>query len=375
MEPAVTRPEVQMAQAIQVPTKTDPAAGDWEIDDGVIRLREWATDMIRLLPRPPIDECTIGSADACSLQLRDRSGRVSRLHARLIRVQGKWLLRDEGSKNGVWVDGSRRPEVLLEPGFEIVLGGITLIAESMHTVVLRGFLARLLGWGSDCIERVDLALRAVRTAATHHAALVLCGDGDLVPIAHSLHRRFRGFDRPFIVCDPRRHATRANVRSAENHVRGMEALPLATGGSVCVRARRLPADFREFIEALRRPSERVQLIVCAKTVDECERCRLTPIVVPRLSDRRAEIGRIIDEYAEDAMTDLGTPRSKFPAVDHAWVREHASGSLPDIEKATLRLVALRASRNLSSAAARLGMATISLTRWIGRRRLPEGIVP
>ncbi|HEX3762597.1 MAG TPA: hypothetical protein VHW23_28035 [Kofleriaceae bacterium] len=155
----------------------------------------------------------------------------------------------------------------------------------------------------------------------------------------------------------------------------MEALPLATGGSVCVRARRLPADFREFIEALRRPSERVQLIVCAKTVDECERCRLTPIVVPRLSDRRAEIGRIIDEYAEDAMTDLGTPRSKFPAVDHAWVREHASGSLPDIEKATLRLVALRASRNLSSAAARLGMATISLTRWIGRRRLPEGIVP
>jgi len=33
-------------------------------------------------------------------------------------------------------------------------------------------------------------------------------------------------------------------------------------------------------------------------------------------------------------------------------------------------VAIRASRNLSSAAAWLGMAPVSLSRWIGRRKLP-----
>jgi hypothetical protein len=49
--------------------------------------------------------------------------------------------------------------------------------------------------------------------------------------------------------------------------------------------------------------------------------------------------------------------------------------LPDIEKATLRLVAIRESRNLSSAAARLGMAPVSLSRWIGRRKLPMHVLP
>jgi DNA-binding transcriptional LysR family regulator len=41
----------------------------------------------------------------------------------------------------------------------------------------------------------------------------------------------------------------------------------------------------------------------------------------------------------------------------------------------LRLVAIRESRNLSNAAARLGMAPVSLSRWIGRRSLPMQIVP
>jgi hypothetical protein len=45
----------------------------------------------------------------------------------------------------------------------------------------------------------------------------------------------------------------------------------------------------------------------------------------------------------------------------------------EIEKATRRVVALRVSRNLSQAAARLGMAPVSLWRWILRRKLPTFI--
>jgi hypothetical protein len=259
---------------------------------------------------------------------------------------------------------------VLEPGAEIGIGGITLVAESKLSIALRSFLARLMGWGKGRTEIVDQALRSVRMAATRRAALILCGDDDLVPIARSIHRHSQGLERPFIVCDPRRSPGKGTVRSAENHVMGLEALAAAAGGTVCVRIRRLPPDFRALVRELRAPSSRAQLIVCAATLQECERCRVAPIVIPSLADRRSEIDRIIAEYGEDAITELAAARSSFPPVDHTWVREHASSSLNEIEKATLRLVALRASRNLSHAAARLGMAPVSLSRWIGRRELP-----
>jgi hypothetical protein len=54
--------------------------------------------------------------------------------------------------------------------------------------------------------------------------------------------------------------------------------------------------------------------------------------------------------------------------DHVWVREHAATSLDEIEKATLRLTAIRTSDTMGEAAARLGMAQPSLLRWIDRRR-------
>jgi hypothetical protein len=354
-------------------TKTDVSANEWSIDDGVMRLREWGTDTIRVLPAPPTNEWTVGASEACALQLDDPSGRVSRLHARLVRDEARWLLRDVGSKNGVRLDGARRNEIVLEPGVEIGIGGITLIAESRRSVVLRGFLARMLGWRSERTEVVDHALRSIRMAVTHRSALVLCGDGDLIPMARSIHRRALGSDRPFVVCDPRRRQVKATVRSAENYESGMNALAAAAGGVLCVRSRRLPRDFPDVVAALRDPSARVALVVCARAPEECEAYLAAPIVVPPLANRQAELDRIITEYAEDAIADigpLGGSRAGFLAVDREWVRIHSSSSLPDIEKATLRLVAVRESRNLSSAAARLGMAPVSLSRWIGRRGLP-----
>jgi DNA-binding protein Fis len=52
------------------------------------------------------------------------------------------------------------------------------------------------------------------------------------------------------------------------------------------------------------------------------------------------------------------------------VQGHAAGSLAEIEKATLRLVTLRTAGNLSDAAARLGMAPVSLDKWLRHRRSP-----
>jgi FHA domain len=361
-------------------TKTDIAANEWAINDSVTHLREWGTDNIRLLPQlatsawTPITEWTVGAAQTCALQLDDPSGRISRLHARLVYERSKWFLRDLGSKNGIRVDGASLPEIVLEPGTEIGIGGVTLIAESVCLIKVRGFLARLLGWRAERIEVIDRALRSIRMAVARRAGLVLLGDGDLVPIAYALHRRTLGADRPFLVCDPRRRQGRRNVRSAENYATGMSAFAAATAGSLCVRSVRLPKDFGSVLAAFRAPTSRVQLVVCGQMSKNYDPYLAAPITVPPLTSRPDEIDRIITEYAEDAVAQLGTSAG-FLSDDHAWVQTHSASSLPDIEKATLRLVAIRESRNLSNAATRLGMAPVSLSRWIGRRKLPMHVEP
>jgi hypothetical protein len=233
---------------------------------------------------------------------------------------------------------------------------------------------RLLGWGSDRIEAVDLALRSIRMAAAHRVALVLDGAGDLVPIAHSIHRHSRGVGRPFIVCDPRRQSGVATVRSAENFSAGMDAFRAAAGGSLCVRTRRLPRDFPAVIKMLRAPRSRVQLIVCAAASEDCEVYGVTPIAIPSLATRTAEIDHIISECVADAKLELALPTSEFSLDDRAWVRQHAATSLAEIEKATLRLIAVRNSRNFAEAAARLRMTQVSLTRWMNRRNSALGVL-
>src|SRR5512138_999549 len=90
---------------------------------------------------------------------------------------------------------------------------------------IRRFLARLIGWTS--VRPVELALRSVELAVEHRAALVVCGTGDMVPIAWALHRRVLGAERPFVVCDPRRGNTPASVRSPANHESGVAAFDAA----------------------------------------------------------------------------------------------------------------------------------------------------
>ena len=359
----------------QGPTNTDAGADRWHINDEVIRLREWATNRCHVLPTTQGSEWVIGSGSGCWLRLEDPRGRISRRHASLSRREGKWVLQDVGSKNGIVVDGTKRPEVVLEPGLEIWLGGVVMVAESGRLVALRSFLERLLGWSSDQTRSVDLALHTVRNAATRQTALVLCGEGDMVAIARALHSHLLGAERPFIVCDPRRRQTDENVRAAENYRSGTEALQAARSGSLCVWNHRLPPDFQSLADALKDPDTHVQLFVCAKEAAEAETFGASPIAIPPVRSRPTELPRIVEEYAYDAADVLGVPRTHFLVEDRDWVITHASESLPDVEKATLRLLAIREARgNMNRAAAQLGMGRWSLSKWAGRRKLPMPVV-
>jgi hypothetical protein len=349
-----------------VATKTDVGATEWVIDDAVTRLRVWGTD--RHYDLAANGEATIGSATSCSIRLVDPAEQVSREHARLVREGERLFLRDLGSKNGIRLDGARRNEFIVEPGVELGIGGLTLIAESPRLIALREFLARILGWSGERIEAVDLALRAVRVAASRRAPLVLAGDGDLIPIARAIHVRARGAERPFVLCDPRRRRGEATVRSAENYDLGMPAFAAATGGSLCVWSHRTPSDFGEVRAALRDPSHRVQLIACAQRANEAEQFAAYVVDIPALTSRAGEIDRIVAEFGADATAMLG---AAFTKADREWVREHSSASLTDIEKGTLRLVALREGGSVARAASLLGMSHVALAEWIGRRRLPH----
>ena len=236
----------------------------------------------------------------------------------------------------------------------------------MSTGTLRDFCARILGWNNE--RAVDQALRSLELSASHRAHLVLYGDGDLVPVALALHQRTLGTERPFIVCDPRRGNTPASVRAPANLESGATAFVAAAGGTLCLRRRRLPRDFAMLVPRLR-AADNVQYIVCAGEDDESPFTMLpAPILVRPLSDRSGELARIVEEYAVDAIAKLVARPSHFTNDDHGWVIRHSATSLSEIEKGTLRRVALRMSANLTSAAERLGMAPVSLSRWMLRRR-------
>jgi hypothetical protein len=199
--------------------------------------------------------------------------------------------------------------------------------------------------------------------------LVLCGPGDLVAVARSIHRRALGDATPFVVCDPRRREGAASVRSAGNAETGMAAMERAIGGSLCVWSRRVPRDFDGVRMALRDPAARVQLIVCAESIQP-RPGHVEPITVPPLSSRPHEIARIVDEYVDDEV-DATAATARLTAADRGWILQHSASSIPEIEKGAVRLLAIRRCRgNMSAAATALGMAPISLTRWIGRRALP-----
>ena len=223
---------------------------------------------------------------------------------------------------------------------------------------LREDVARLVGWDDEA--RAEHALRAVRLAASYQAALVLCGESDLVPVARWLHRRALG-DRPFVLWGPVRRATGDGTSTS--------VADAATGGTVCLRTTRLPRDFAELVAAVR--VARVQLVLCGQQPPRLTELVLAPIKIPALATRTHEIDRIIDAYAHDAMATLRISTALADA-DRRWVRAHSATALPEVEKGAWRVLALRHAGNVARAAELLGMSHAALGEWLKHRRQKRG---
>lgn len=361
-------PNLLSMDASMTTTQTDvDHISSRDSSDAILRLRVWGTSRCHALPDASGFEL-IGSSNECTVQLCDRF--VASKHALIKYEHGQWWVTDLGSPHGVRQDGVYRRRFALTPGAQIGIGRVTLIAESARNARMRDFCQRLLGWSDDRLHDVDHALRAIRLAQACRSPLILCGNGDLVPVAHALHRRMRSNDAPFIVCDPRRRNTIATVRSPANLLSATDAYSLAIGGSLCLCYTRLPRDVEELMRQTCQPNADVQLFICMPSRHRSMAMAVAGVLtieMPPFQVREVELPRIISEYALDAIETLGASQMFFTDRDREWVLMHSSQSLSDVEKATMRVVALRTSENVSQAAARLGMAPISLTRWLARR--------
>lgn len=355
-------------------TKTDPDqdGSRWGCGDEVIRLRVWASTRTWQLSteRPTL---VLGASADCDICVDDPT--VSREHLQLTYAAGIWTGTDDDSKNGTRVDGTRVLTFDLLPGCELAVGGVRLIAETQRWIALREFLCRILGWSKARAETVDLALRSIRNAALGHGPLYINAPIDPAPIAQSLNRYVWGIGQPFVMSDPRRMDTDEAVRGVTSKPTALEAFADAYRGTMCVRGARRPTDLRDALRKLG-PSSRVLLVIA----DAATRLRYPadvfanpPIEIPSLDERTAELPRIVDEYLIDAAAELALSSDLFTEEDRDWTLKHAVTSLCEIEKATLRLLALRASDSETMAAARLGMSQVALSRWFGRRGLPASL--
>lgn len=353
-------------------TTTNVLSEEWAIHDEVIRLRVWGTDRVfPLFPDAP-EPYTIGTAGTCSIRIEDPLRRASRDHAHLERVRGCWGVIDRGSKNGLYRDGAKVDKIVLSPGVEIGLGGgVVLVAESARWIDLRNLVSRMLGWSAERAEEVDLALRGIRFAAMRRAILVLHGEHDLVPLAQELHRMTLTAARPFVLCNPRRRAAGTREDPAEGMTSGVAAVEAAAGGTVCLLQKNLPSDLGDMLDLLRRPECRTQLVTCAASLREAELFASAPVIIPRLASRKAEIDRIIMEYAAEAAYSMALGDHWLSPAERVWIRDRTGDSLPEIQKATSRLAAIRQAGSISAGALKVGISHTAMLKWLRTHKYPD----
>ena len=356
-----------------ISTTTDILTRSWAITDEVIRLRLVAGDAVYPLPAAGPRSLTIGTAPTCAIQVQDPSNLISREHALLDRSDGRWWIMDQ-SKNGLYIDGQLSEGCALAPGHQIGLSRhVTLIAESAKTIALRAALARMIGWSAACAEAIDRALYMLRLAASGRVVFVLCGEPSLVPLAEELHRLALTEHRPFVLCDPRRtdEETERFTRCVRD---GLTALAQARDGTVCIDDQRRPSDLLEMLDIWRRPGSTAQVMVLAKNLRKADVYATYPMEIPSLRTRRDELDRLIMEYEAEAVQRLGAGELALTPAQRAWISERSSATLVDVQRATLRLAAIRHAGSMTRAAALLEMSHASLGTWLQRRRCKPEIL-
>jgi hypothetical protein len=288
-----------------------------------------------------------GTRDHSSLETRAAPSSIP-LHGDVVAVRAGGALRPSGVPDVGLAEGNPDQSIAVPDG------------------ELRAFCRRLLGPSGARSALVDDAVDGLLVAVARGLPIALRGAPDLVPVAYALHRRILGADRPFVVCDPRRREGRGSVRMPPSRRTVARTLEVARDGSICLRSRRLPADFDLLRESLRHAVPATTVFVCLHGEDRVRDLVCRPLEVPSLSVRASESDDLLQDALEEAAAALGAARLQIPRRLRQGALDGVA-SFAALEKTALRLTALASARNPTQAAARLGMAPISLMRWLHRR--------
>lgn len=355
-------------------TPTTPVPRSLWSSDEVIQLRAWASEQV--LPVSAGERSImIGTAPTCAIQVHDVASFASREHASLERQADHWCIVDR-SKNGLFLDGIRIKRSVLLPGMRIGLGPrVTLVTESARTSSLRAALARMMGWDTELADALDVAFQNFRFAVAGKAVFMMCGEGDLLPLAQELHQLVSDEARPIAFCSTGSRRRRPDheaddLRSLKRVTSGREAVLVAHGGTICLDNRRLPRDVISMLDQVRDARDLVQtlVVVLSRYARKTEVFSPTPFIVPPLSARRREIERLFAEYEAISARKLGIAPLVLPITQRQWVRDHCD-NLSDFQTSVLRLIALHHAGSIYGAAGLLRMTRWGLQQWLSTRRL------
>jgi hypothetical protein len=333
--------------------------GAWPFDDEVLALREFGTD--RVYPLSPTRRLDLVGSES--------QGEVALVHRRSC-----WSVKAaDGAPSGiVQHDDAPVREVVLVPGLELVIDGVTLIAESERVRALVHYLSRVIGFNPKNRPTIDHALRAVLVAARGRRPLVLHGNGDLSYIGRKLHHHTLP-EQPFVLCDRRKTERSDEGRVPPNVHDPLDALAKAAGGTLCIPEDRLPDDFDLMMSRWQESSVRVQLILGAPSIPYLLPIVADPVTVVPLSQRWYDRFQIMNEVAAESATAFGIPPCDLSKADREMIVEEHADTLPELEIATERMVAIRHWADgwggLVSASRALGMTHASLAEWAERRGL------
>lgn len=123
--------------APKVATDVSKASALDDLPGGDLRV-VWGPEIGR--PHFLYSECLIGRAKDCDIDLDD--DKVSRHHARITRIDGRYELRDLGSMNGTFVNGHQSERCWLEDGDRITIGTHRFQFWSGHTIIYEPHLRR-----------------------------------------------------------------------------------------------------------------------------------------------------------------------------------------------------------------------------------------
>jgi two-component system, NtrC family, response regulator GlrR len=152
--------------------------------------------------RPTRESTTIGAAEPADLRLTDRT--VSRFHCELRSLDGAVMVKDTGSRNGVFVDGVRVVEGWLHGGAVLTLGNTKLTFELATEPVKVSLSTRdVFGVMVGRSVATRRAFSLLERAAASNATVLLGGETGTgkEAAAESIHRESARRDGPFIVID------------------------------------------------------------------------------------------------------------------------------------------------------------------------------